>query len=119
MAAARAKATGLGFGIVSSVTFGTSGPFGKALISAGYSPMQASWTRVAGAALVLVPLVLALRGRAALRVTRRHWPALATYGAFGVAGCQSLYFIAASRLPVGVAILLEFMGPVLVVAWIR
>ena len=50
---------------------------------------------------------------------RRWWPVLTLYGVTGVAGCQSLYFVSASRLPVGVAILLEFTGPVLVVGWTR
>jgi drug/metabolite transporter (DMT)-like permease len=119
MDAGRVKAWGLALGVVSSVTFGTSGPFGKALINAGFSPLQASWTRVAGATLILVPLVLALRGRAAMTAARRHWPLLLVYGTTGVAGCQSFYFVAASRLPVGVAILLEFTGPLIVVGWIR
>ena len=52
-------------------------------------------------------------------MVRRFWPQLLAYGLAGVAGCQGLYFVAASRLPVGVAILLEFTGPVLVVGWIR
>src|SRR4051794_40323858 len=119
MDAARLKAWGLGFGVFSSVAFGTSGSFGKALIEAGVSPLQASWVRVAGAALVLVPVMLALRPRAAAVAVRRHWRILLPYGVVGVAGCQSFYFVAASRLPVGVAILLEFTGPVLVVAWTR
>jgi drug/metabolite transporter (DMT)-like permease len=117
--AAREKASGLGFAIGSSVTFGTSGPIGKALIAGGFTPIQASWARVAGATLILVPLAAALRGRVLLRVARRYWPLLLLYGVAGVAGCQTLYFVAASRLPVGVAILLEFTGPVLVVAWLR
>jgi drug/metabolite transporter (DMT)-like permease len=116
---ARVKAWGLGFGIVSSITFSTSGAFGKALINAGYSPLQASWTRIAGTTLVLVPVALLLRGRVVGRAVRRQWPLLLLYGLMGVAGCQSLYFVAASRLPVGVAILLEFTGPVLVVAWMK
>jgi drug/metabolite transporter (DMT)-like permease len=119
VSAGRLKASGLAFGIVSSITFGTSGPFGKALINAGYSPLQASWTRVAGATLVLVPLALLLRRRVAGRAVRSQWPLLLLYGLMGVAGCQSLYFVAASRLPVGVAILLEFTGPVIVVGWMR
>ena len=41
------------------------------------------------------------------------------YGLTGIAGCQTLFFIAASRLPVGVALMLEFSGPVLVVAWLK
>jgi drug/metabolite transporter (DMT)-like permease len=119
MDAARVKAWGLGFGVFSSVAFGTSGAFGKALIGAGMSPLQASWTRVAGATLVLVPVMLALRWRVAGAAVRRCWRLLLLYGLMGVAGCQSFYFVAASRLPVGVAILLEFTGPVLVVAWTR
>jgi drug/metabolite transporter (DMT)-like permease len=119
MDAARLKAWGLGFGVFSSVAFGTSGSFGKALIEAGMSPLQASWVRVAGAALVLVPVMLALRPRVAGLAVRRHWRLLLPYGVLGVAGCQSFYFVAASRLPVGVAILLEFTGPVLVVGWTR
>jgi drug/metabolite transporter (DMT)-like permease len=117
--AARVKAWGLGFGIFSSIAFGTSGAFGKALITAGMSPLQASWVRVAGATLVLAPVTAALRWRVAVAGVRRQWRLLLPYGLLGVAGCQSLYFVAASRLPVGVAILLEFTGPVLVVGWTR
>jgi drug/metabolite transporter (DMT)-like permease len=117
--AGRAKSVGLGFAIVSSITFGGSGPFAKALIGAGFSPQQAAWLRILGAAVLLVPLVLVLRGRTGVAAARRSWPQLVLYGLTGIAGCQTLYFVAASRLPVGVAILLEFTGPVLVVGWLR
>lgn len=116
MDAARLKAWGLGFGVFSSMAFGTSGAFGKALIGAGMAPLQASWVRVAGATLVLVPVAFALRWRS-VAAALRQWRLLVPYGLLGVAGCQTLYFVAASRLPVGVAILLEFTGPVLVVGW--
>jgi drug/metabolite transporter (DMT)-like permease len=116
---ARAKSAALGLAVLSSVCFGTSGPFAKALIHAGLSPMQAVWLRVAGAALILVPAALALRGGTGFRAVRRGLPLLLIFGVTGVAGCQACYFVAAARLPVGVAILLEFTGPVLVVAWIR
>ncbi|WP_338743229.1 DMT family transporter [Actinomadura luteofluorescens] len=117
--AARTRAWGLALAVLSSVCFGASGPFGKALIEAGLSPLQAVWLRIAVAALVLAPLPFLLRGRAAARGLRPHLPALAVYGLTGVAGCQAFYFVAASRLPVGVAILLEFSGPVIVLAWLR
>jgi drug/metabolite transporter (DMT)-like permease len=52
-------------------------------------------------------------------VLRRNSGLVAVYGLVAVAACQALYFVAASRLPVGVAILLEFTGPVLVVGWVR
>ncbi|WP_067798284.1 EamA family transporter [Actinomadura formosensis] len=117
--AARTRGLGLGLAVFSSVCFGASGPFGKALIEAGLGPLQAVWLRIAVAALVLAPLVAALRGRAVLRGLRPHARALVVYGLTGVAGCQACYFVAASRLPVGVAILLEFSGPVIVLGWLR
>ena len=117
--AARTKSVGLGFAVFSAITFGGSGPFAKALIGAGISPEQAAWIRILGAAALLVPLVLIFRGSAGLRAARASWPQLVLYGLTGIAGCQTLFFIAASRLPVGVAILLEFSGPVLVVAWLK
>lgn len=113
------KSVGLGFAIFSAVTFGGSGPFAKALIGAGFTPQQAAWLRILGAAALLVPLVLVFRGRAGLRAARASWKALVLYGMTGIAGCQTLFFVAASRLPVGVALMLEFSGPVLVVAWLK
>ncbi|MER7546794.1 DMT family transporter [Spirillospora sp. NPDC127506] len=117
--AARTRAAGVGLVLLSSVCFGSSGPFGKALIEAGLGPLQAVWLRIAVAALVLVPVAAAVRGRAAPAGLRAHARPLIWYGLTGVAGCQACYFVAASRLPVGVAILLEFSGPVIVLAWLR
>jgi drug/metabolite transporter (DMT)-like permease len=117
--AARTKSIGLGFALFSALTFGASGPFAKALITAGISPEQAAWLRILGSAVLLVPLVLIFRGRAGIQAARRSWPQLVLYGLTGIAGCQTLFFIAASRLPVGIAILLEFSGPVLVVLWLK
>jgi drug/metabolite transporter (DMT)-like permease len=110
---------GIGLAVFSSLCFGASGSLGKSLIDGGLTPLQAVWLRMGGAALVMLPVALALRGGAGLAAARRHWAALAAYGVTGVAGCQALYFVAASRLPVGIAILLEFTGPVLVLAWTR
>jgi len=113
------KSVGLGFAVFSAITFGGSGPFAKALIGAGFTPEQAAWLRILGAAALLIPLVLIFRGTAGLRAARGSWKALILYGVTGIAGCQTLFFIAASRLPVGVALMLEFSGPVLVVAWLK
>ena len=63
--------------------------------------------------------MLIFRGTSGLRAARSSWRSLVIYGLTGIAGCQTLFFIAASRLPVGVALMLEFTGPVLVVAWLK
>jgi drug/metabolite transporter (DMT)-like permease len=108
---------GLALAMLSAATFGTSGTFGSALIEAGWSPAAAVTARVSLSALLLtVPAVLQLRGRWAL--LRRDAAAVAMFGLIAVAGCQLFYFSAIQRLPVGVALLLEYLGVLLVVGWL-
>ncbi len=108
---------GLTLAVLSAATFGTSGTFASSLINAGWSPAAAVITRVAVAALVLtVPAVLQLRGRWSL--LRRGAGRAAAFGLVAVAGCQLFYFNAIARMPIGVALLLEYLGAVLVVGWL-
>jgi drug/metabolite transporter (DMT)-like permease len=111
---ARARSRGLGLALASAVAFGGSGAAAKPLIEAGFTPLHVVWMRVAGAALVLLPV--ALRHRA---LPRLRPGLLLGFGALGVAGCQGLYFLAISRIPVGVAILVEYLGPALLLGWVR
>jgi drug/metabolite transporter (DMT)-like permease len=90
----------------------------KYLIAAGMAPMEAVWVRMAGAGVLLIA-VLAVVKPSALRIPRARLPFFAMYAIVAVAGVQSLYFAAITRLPVGVALLLEFMAPVMVVVWVR
>lgn len=90
----------------------------KAAIDAGLSPEQVASARIClGAAILLVGTAL-FRPRA-LRVRRRELPTLVAYGLVGVAAVQLLYFVAVARLPIGVAMLLEYLSPVLVTLWVR
>ncbi|NBE95975.1 EamA family transporter [Nonomuraea sp. KC401] len=109
---------GLALAFVGSWCFAFAGPMAKYLIEAGLEPMEAVWTRMAGAGLLLVAVLAVVRPRA-LRIPSSKLPFLGLYAVMGVAGVQSLYFVAITRLPVGVALLLEFMAPVMVVAWVR
>ncbi|MFC4001118.1 DMT family transporter [Prauserella oleivorans] len=104
--------------LVASVCFGSSGAIGKPAMLAGLAPEQVAAARIGLAALVLLAGVALVRP-GLLRVQRRQWRVLAGYGLLGVAGVQLFYFVAASRIPVGVAILLEFTSPVLVALWVR
>jgi drug/metabolite transporter (DMT)-like permease len=108
---------GLALAVLSAATFGTSGTFASALIAAGWSPAAAVVTRIAVAALILtIPAMVQLRGRwALLRQNARH---VAAYGLFAVAAPQLCYFNAVARIPVGVALLLEYLAVVLVVGWL-
>jgi drug/metabolite transporter (DMT)-like permease len=111
------RSAGVAIGLVSAMCFGTSGTFGTALIGAGWSPAGAVFARVLVAALALtVPAVLALRGRWRM-LLRSAWQ-VTVYGLVGVAACQVCYFNAIARMPVGISIMLEYLGIVLIVLWL-
>jgi drug/metabolite transporter (DMT)-like permease len=111
------RSAGIAFGLASAMFFGTSGTFGSALIGAGWSPGGAVLARVAVAALALtIPALIALRGR--WSQLRRSAGQVLIYGLVGVAACQVCYFNAIALMPVGVALLLEYMGVVLIVVWL-
>jgi drug/metabolite transporter (DMT)-like permease len=108
--------SGLALAVVSAATFGTSGTFATALIHGGWSPGAAVLARIAAAAAALtLPALLALRGRWPL--LRRSAGQVIAFGLFAVAGAQLCYFNAIQRIPVGVALLLEYLGVILVVGW--
>ena len=109
---------GIAFVLLSSFCFGTTGPFAKAVIEAGFTPVQVVELRVSGAAAVML-LICLLRGGASLRLTRRQVPFLLAYGLIAFFGVEALYFIAIQRLQVGVALLLEYMSIVLVALWAK
>ncbi len=109
-----AKAVGVDAAAISAFCFGGSGPFAKPLIAAGLSSVEVAWLRLAGGALLMLPF--ALRHTAVLRQAPKL---LIAYGLFAIAGVQAFYFAAIASVPVGVALLIEFLGPVLVLGWIR
>jgi drug/metabolite transporter (DMT)-like permease len=107
---------GLSLAVLSAATFGTSGTFAASLMAAGWSPAAAVTVRVGVAAVILtLPALIQLRGRWPL--LRRSLPAITAYGFVAVAGCQLFFFNAVEHLSVGVALLLEYSGTVLVVGW--
>lgn len=107
---------GLGLALLSALTFATSGTFARPLITGAWSAEAVVLARVGIAALVMaVPAVLALRGR--WPVLRRNAITIVVFGLLGVALAQACFFNAVRYLPVGVALLLEYLGIVLVVGW--
>jgi len=111
------QGAGIGIGLLSAMCFGTSGTFGAALEGTGWSPAGAVLARVCVAAIALtVPAVFALRGRWSLLL--RSWRMVVAYGLVGVAACQVCYFNAIARMDVGISILLEYLGIVIIVGWL-
>ncbi|MFI6770881.1 EamA family transporter [Streptomyces sp. NPDC050355] len=112
--APRGRGAGLGLALLSALAFGGSGVAAKPLIEAGLEPLHVTWLRVAGAALVMLPIAWRHRD-----LPRRRPALLAGFGLLAVAGVQACYFAALSRIPVGVALLIEYLAPALVLGWVR
>lgn len=108
---------GLVLAVVSAATFGSAGALAASLIDAGWSPDTAVTARLVVAAAVLTPFAL-VRMRGRWTVLRRGRGMLAAYGLVAVAGAQLCYFNAVSHVSVGVALLLEYLGIMLVVGWL-
>ncbi|CAN5675168.1 EamA family transporter [soil metagenome] len=117
MSSGRATLGGLLLALVSAATFGTSGSFAGALLDAGWSPGAAVTTRIGLAAVFLtVPALIQLRGRWIL--LRRNLGLVVIFGLAAVAAAQLFFFLSVERVPVGVAILLEYSGVLLVGGWL-
>ncbi|WP_433548647.1 EamA family transporter [Streptomyces sp. CA-294286] len=108
------RSVGLGLALASALAFGGSGVAAKPLIEAGLDPLHVVWLRVAGAALVMLPVAWRHRD-----LVRRKPALLAGFGLLAVAGVQAFYFASLSRIPVGVALLVEYLAPALVLGWVR
>ncbi|AZI58222.1 EamA/RhaT family transporter [Nakamurella antarctica] len=105
--------------IVAAVSFGLSGPFIKPVLESGWTPAAAVTVRALIGGLVLAPFAaMSVRGKWRVLWDSR-WRILGMAG-IGVAGTQLLYFAAVQRIPVGTAILIEYLAPLLLVAiaWI-
>ncbi|MFD3518063.1 DMT family transporter [Streptomyces sp. NPDC058657] len=111
---AQGRSVGLGLALVSALAFGGSGVAAKPLIEAGLDPLHVVWLRVAGAALVMLPVAWRHRD-----LVRRKPALLVGFGLLAVAGVQAFYFASLSRIPVGVALLIEYLAPALVLGWVR
>jgi drug/metabolite transporter (DMT)-like permease len=108
--------TGLPIALVSAAAFGLSGSLASTLLVTGWSPAAVVAARVGGAFLVLlIPCLLLLR-RTGLP-TRRATGRMVVYGLVAVAGAQLCFFSAVQHLSVGVALLLEYLAPVLLIGW--
>ncbi|MCD2189038.1 EamA family transporter [Actinomycetospora soli] len=113
---ASSVAPGLAIALLSGFAFGLAGPFAASLLAAGWSAPAVALGRLAGTALLLVVPLLVLLARG-WRPRPGHLRAVAVYGVIPLAGAQVCYFGAVERLSVGVALLIEYTAPVLLLGW--
>jgi drug/metabolite transporter (DMT)-like permease len=90
----------------------------KALFRLGYSPLVLAQMRIWWAFAGLLLSLLVIRPTLLL-VSRRDLPALAIFGGVGLAGVQLSYYLAIARINIAVALLLEYLGLLVVTAFER
>jgi drug/metabolite transporter (DMT)-like permease len=110
----------LGYAMVwtAALLFAVNGTVSKVILESGVSTQRLTQVRSTGA-FVLLALAIALLAPHALRITRRELPFLVAFGVAALAFVQWFYFVAIHRLPVGIALLLQYLAPLLVALWAR
>ena len=102
------------YALLAAFLFGANGSVSKVIIEAGFSAIQLTQMRVLGAA-IISGIVLLVLDRRSFRLPPRHWPVIIILGVVGVGLLQATYAFAIALLPVGIALLLEYLA-VLIVA---
>jgi drug/metabolite transporter (DMT)-like permease len=111
--------TGYAMALTGAVLFAVNGTVSKvALTGSDLNAVDYTQLRTAGGFVVLA-LVLAVFARDRLRITLSDVPFFVFYGMFSFALIQWLYFVAIEHLPIGIALLIQFCGIVLVALWAR
>ena len=89
----------------------------RSLLDDGVNAGRLSELRAVGSFVVLLAIVAAVRPRL-LRVERSEIPNLAVLGVAGIGAVYLTYFLAIERLQIGVALTLEYLGPLLLLLWL-
>jgi len=101
------------FGLLAALLFGANGSVIKVVLASGLSPTQVTQFRTLGAFLIS-GVILLIIDRTAFRLPRKQIAIMALLGIVGLALLQVTYAFAIQLLPVGIALLLEYLAVLLV-----
>lgn len=109
--------TGYALVLIGALCFIVNAGVSRVAMDAGVPADRLAGLRSVGTAVVLLLVVVALGRVRTLRLRWSEVPWVLLYGVVGVALLQVTYFVAIDRLPVGIALLLEYLAPVLIALW--
>jgi drug/metabolite transporter (DMT)-like permease len=114
-----ARKPALGFGLVGlgASLFIINAGVSRVVLRSGVSPAELTTVRITGTALVLLAAAAAFRRTALRPPSGRLGLLVLLHGLVGVAALQWTYFVAIDRLPIGLALLLEYQAPLIVALW--
>ena len=90
----------------------------KTAFNAGVEPAVLAEWRVLFGFLAFLAIVAAWRP-AELRIRRADVPLFLAFGVVGLAGVSLVFYLAIQRIPIGVALVIEYTGPILLLVWAR
>jgi len=114
----RQRALGYAMVALAATLFAINGTVSKVILGSGIDAEQLTQVRCAGALLGLVLIALVTRP-ATLRLRRDELPLIVALGVVGLALVQWSYFFAIHRVAIGIALVIQFVGPILVALWAR
>lgn len=110
------------YGLLAAILFGFNGSITKVVLEAGVNPPQLTFFRTLGMC-IIAGLVLLLVDRRGFQLTLRQLGVMAVLGLVGVALLQGTYAFAIQLLPVGIALLFEYLAvlivPVVAFLWFK
>lgn len=116
---ARNPRLGYGLVITGAVLFGLNGAVSRVAMRSDLTPEGLTTLRITGATILFAAIAACIRRSALRPPSGRSLLLVVGLGLVGVVGLQLTYNIAIDRLPLGIALLLEYLAPVLVVLWVR
>ncbi|HEU4942724.1 MAG TPA: DMT family transporter, partial [Gaiellaceae bacterium] len=115
----RRPALGYAMVLTAATLWALNGTVSKVILqSGGVTAERLTQVRSTGAFLLLFGTLLVWR-RWTLRTSRRELPFLAVFGVCGLALVAWFYFVAIERLEIAVALLIQYVAPVLVALYAR
>src|SRR2546423_3000733 len=103
---------------VAATLFAVNGTVSKVILGSGITAQQLTEIRCAGALAGLTLIAVLVRPNS-LRLRKRELPLLVALGVGGLALVQWSYFFAIHRVAIGIALVIQFVGPILVALWAR
>ena len=116
----RERHVGLGYALAATAAalWALNGSLARFLLDDGVSALRLAQLRSLLSWAILVGVLAAARP-ALLRVRREDLPRLAFLGIGGLALVHATYFLAIDRLEIGVALVIQYLGPLLVLLYLR
>ncbi|WP_425570536.1 EamA family transporter [Pseudonocardia adelaidensis] len=114
----REQLTGLWLALGAALAMGSAAAALKAMASTGLPAANVAQGRMLVAAVALMTVAVVVR-RGRMRIARRDWWLVGAYCVISLAANQMVFTMSVSRLSVGVALLPEYLAPVLIALWVR